>query len=72
MLYVVTQGLGCWQVRAGTITSPPIATFGVEGDARMFAAEKERRARQVSPSSDPWGLCEERVDEAHQIQGGAA
>jgi hypothetical protein len=46
MMYVVTQGLGCWQVRAGTITSPSIATFSDEADARMFAAEKERRARE--------------------------
>lgn len=71
MHYVVTQGLGCWQVRPGTITSPPIATFDVEADARMFAAEKALRAGagRRMPSSDPNFLCAERVDAAWQLSG---
>jgi hypothetical protein len=66
-MFTVTQCLGGWQVRFETVTAPPIATFSLEADARMFAAAKEAQRRQLvaAASQDPWGLCAARVDEAY-------
>jgi hypothetical protein len=67
-MFTVTQCLGGWQVRPDTITSPPIATFSLEADARMFAGAKEAQRRQLVAAArleDPWGLCAERVDAAY-------
>jgi hypothetical protein len=66
-MFTVTQCLGGWQVRPDTISSPPIATFSLEADARMFAAAKEAhvRARNAAARAQDAHDCAARVDAAY-------
>lgn len=65
-MFVVTRCLGGWQVRFETASSPPIATFSSEADARMFAGHKEaqRRALVASAMAQDAHDCAARVDAA--------
>lgn len=69
--YPVTSTLGGWQVRPDTVTSPPIATFTDEADARAFGAFKERQsaARVEHARAMDAHACAARVDDAFQLSG---
>jgi hypothetical protein len=65
-MFTVTSCIGGWQVRFETVTAPPIATFSLEADARMFAAAKEaqRRALVAAARAQDAHDCAARVDAA--------
>ena len=58
-MFVVTSCLGGWQVRPNTISSPPIATFSLEADARMFAGAKEAQYRRRVEANMRVTFCED-------------
>jgi len=66
-MFTVTKCLGGWQVRPNTISSPPIATFEHEADARLFAAAKEARVRAFTAAAAALDAhdCAARVDAAY-------